>query len=179
MGKHRKNIGKSWEIPMFLVPARWVALERSERDGRLDGFDGDGRRPRSPSPRAKPSPSPRPVSPPPVRSPRGSNVAGTALWIGSMVVFMVYLWYIYGCIYGNTQCLRKDPPFYSWVNQLFRLGHGFYVANCKRLPEGRKYGDVIGGILMGSMLPWIAAPWILWVGNRKYVMFFVLSNGTK
>ena len=19
----------------------------------------------------------------------------------------------------------KDPPFYSWVNQLFRLGHGF------------------------------------------------------
>ena len=23
-----------------------------------------------------------------------------------------------------------------WVNQLFRLGHGFYVAFCKRLPEG-------------------------------------------
>ena len=30
----------------------------------------------------------------------------------------------------------KDPPFYSWVNQLFRLGHGFKFANCKRLPEG-------------------------------------------
>jgi hypothetical protein len=28
----------------------------------------------------------------------------------------------------------KDPPFYSWVNQLFRLGHGFKFANCKRLP---------------------------------------------
>ena len=38
-----------------------------------------------------------------------------------------------GDLYGK---IMKDPPFYSWVNPLFRLGHGFYVANCKRLPEG-------------------------------------------
>jgi len=37
-------------------------------------------------------------------------------------------------------------------------------------PIGSKYGIYIciytniGGILMGSMLPYIAAPWILWVG---------------
>ena len=29
----------------------------------------------------------------------------------------------------------KDPPFCSWVNQLFRLGHGFQFANGNRLPE--------------------------------------------
>ena len=25
----------------------------------------------------------------------------------------------------------KDPPCYSWENQLFRLGHGFKFANCE------------------------------------------------
>ena len=35
------------------------------------------------------------------------------------------------------KCLHncgKSPCFW-WVNQLFRLGHGFKFANCKRLPE--------------------------------------------
>jgi hypothetical protein len=27
-----------------------------------------------------------------------------------------------GDLYGK---IMKDPPFYSWVNPLFRLGHGF------------------------------------------------------
>ena len=37
--------------------------------------------------------------------------------------------------------------------------------NVYNYPIGSMYGIYanIGGILMGSMLPYIAAPWILWV----------------
>ena len=37
-----------------------------------------------------------------------------------------------------TVCYGKSP-WNSWVNQLFRLGHGFQFANCKRLPESSSF----------------------------------------
>jgi hypothetical protein len=30
-----------------------------------------------------------------------------------------------------------------WVNKLFRLGHGFQFANCKRLKSGRVFSAMI------------------------------------
>ena len=39
-----------------------------------------------------------------------------------------------------------QSPCYSWVNQLFRLGHGFKFANCKRLPEGLSRGEQKCGV---------------------------------
>jgi len=32
----------------------------------------------------------------------------------------------------------KDPPFLLAKSTNFRLGHGFNVANCKRLPEANR-----------------------------------------
>ena len=32
--------------------------------------------------------------------------------------------------------MERSTMLWKWVNPLFRLGHGFNFANCKRLPEG-------------------------------------------
>ena len=37
---------------------------------------------------------------------------------------------------GKHTNSMENSACYSWVNPLFRLGHGFKFANCKRLPEG-------------------------------------------
>ena len=70
-----------------------------------------------------------------------------------MVIFHEGLWWFNGIngIYPLVNCYItnwKDPPFYSWVNQLFRLGH-FQVRKLfvyQRVPpiSGNAHMNMIG-----------------------------------
>ena len=56
----------------------------------------------------------------------------------------------------------------------YKVDHEFQLQNITvPNPIGSMYGIYadIGGILMGSMLPYIAAPWILWEQSRGFTMF--------
>ena len=72
----------------------------------------------------------------------------------------------------------KKTPFTGqkrsgwWFDPLWKIWESVgkdYPIYIHILPIGSMYGIYtnIGGILMGSMLPYIAAPWILWVMENK------------
>ena len=59
--------------------------------------------------------------------------------------------------------LWTDPPFYSWVNPLFRLGHGFKFAKCKLLPEGMDHQIFPMIFPLYPIFPWYPQTSCLWI----------------
>ena len=82
-----------------------------------------------------------------------------------------YFWWLY------------HPHFYipilSYYSKFcfFTLHHSHFLV-ATSYPMGSMYGIYasIGGILVGSMLPYIAAPWILWVLNYIPMMFLSTAS---
>ena len=61
-------------------------------------------------------------------------------------------------------------PFSSWVNPLFRLGHGFKFANCKRLELGRVPGMTWPKAKMGRNFSQSVEKWCLPALNGKKLL---------
>jgi hypothetical protein len=77
----------------------------------------------------------------------------------------------------NGDLYWKDPPFYSWVNPLFPLGHVNKFAFCKRLPSGNLvtwgyFFHPMGRFFPPTGITWITAMAVMSVfPSRSFVIF--------